>query len=149
MHGLLLPKDINYFSNVTKESLARQLQWHTIAITLLPFTFHLFRLHVYFLLPYTCEILLLLCYQAAQLTHILDEWLKELVEDVEREKAFKRCGSRHEKGEGQGYRCRREKGPSCREFLIDSREEVDRGGGQVRRYRAQAGRGEESDFGLS
>ena len=27
--------------------------------------------------------------QATQLTHVLDEWLKELAEDVEREKALK------------------------------------------------------------
>ena len=28
-------------------------------------------------------------YQVGQLTHVLDGWLKELAEDVEREKAFK------------------------------------------------------------
>ena len=53
------------------------------------FIFLLFRLHAYFLLPYTRDILLLLCYQAVQLTHILDERMKELSEDVEREKALK------------------------------------------------------------
>ena len=31
----------------------------------------------------------MLCYQAAQLTRILDKRLKELVEDTEREKALK------------------------------------------------------------
>lgn len=44
---------------------------------------------MFFLLPYTCDILLLLCCQFAQLTHILDERMKELVEDMEREKALK------------------------------------------------------------
>ncbi|KAL0017274.1 hypothetical protein SO802_004343 [Lithocarpus litseifolius] len=67
VHNLLLPKDIHCFSEATEESLAKRLQWHMIAIT--PnFSFALF---------------------AAQLTHVLGERMKELVEDVEREKALK------------------------------------------------------------
>lgn len=53
----------------------------------LHFSFTLLRIH--FLCFCTCYIWLLLCYQAAQLTYILDERLKELVKDIEREKALK------------------------------------------------------------
>lgn len=86
MQGLLFPEDVNCFLEATEELMARQLQWHTIAVTLY-FSFISFA--SVFPLPYTCDILLLLCYQAARLTYILDERMKELVEDVEREKALK------------------------------------------------------------
>ena len=58
VQGLLLPKDVHFFSGRTKESLAR---WY----------------------------LLLLRYQAAQLTHAIDERLKETAEVAKWEKALK------------------------------------------------------------
>ena len=64
-------------------------------------------------------------------------------------KGLKRCGRGHGEGEGQGCWCRWEKGPSCWEGLVDSREEVGWGGGQAGGYRAQTSRGGEFDFGLS
>ncbi|KAK9987703.1 hypothetical protein SO802_027942 [Lithocarpus litseifolius] len=54
---LLLPEDVHVFYDGTDKSLARRLQWHTIA--------------------------------AAQMTYILNGWLKELAEDAGREKALK------------------------------------------------------------
>ena len=45
--------------------------------------------------------MLLLCYQATQLTHILDERLKELVEDVEKEKALKDVAENMTKEKGK------------------------------------------------
>ena len=30
---LLLPKDIRFFSNSSEDSIVRQLQWHTIAVS--------------------------------------------------------------------------------------------------------------------
>ena len=42
VQGLLLPKDGQFFSDETEESLARRLQWHTIAVTFYPCLFHLF-----------------------------------------------------------------------------------------------------------
>ena len=41
VQGLLLPKDVQFFSDGTEESLARRLQWHNIAVTFYP-SFHLF-----------------------------------------------------------------------------------------------------------
>ena len=32
VQGLLLPDDVHVFLDATEESLARQLQWHTIAV---------------------------------------------------------------------------------------------------------------------
>ena len=58
----------------------------------------MFHLHAYFFLP--CDILLLLCYQTEQLTHILDERMKELAKDTEREKALKDMAE--DKGEEKG-----------------------------------------------
>ena len=42
--GLLLPKDVSAFTEGTKESMGRRLQWHTIAVT---------SLSLYFLSSYT------------------------------------------------------------------------------------------------
>ena len=51
--------------------------------------FSFFLLHVHFLRFCTCYIWLLSFDQAVQLTHVLDERLKELAEDIDREKALK------------------------------------------------------------
>lgn len=42
VHGLLLPEDIQFSSKGTEESLARRLQWHTIAVILHFSLSHLF-----------------------------------------------------------------------------------------------------------
>ena len=39
--GLLLPEDVRFFSNGTKDSIVRRLQWHTIAVTFSYLTSHL------------------------------------------------------------------------------------------------------------
>ena len=38
VHGLLLPEDVHFFSDGTKDSLARRLQWHTVVVTFFSFT---------------------------------------------------------------------------------------------------------------
>ena len=90
MRGLLLPEDVHAFEDRTDESLGKRLQWHTIAITLclsIPYRFlHNF---VVFAIVFFCSTYYRLFYQAAQLSHILDGWLKELAEDAEQEKALK------------------------------------------------------------
>ena len=49
VHGLLLPEDVQFFSDGTKDLLARHLQWHTIAVIFyLTFTFILMRVHSLF-----------------------------------------------------------------------------------------------------
>ena len=91
VHRVLLPEDVQFFSNNFKESIARQLQWHTIAVISSHSFSHLFccmsdliRFFFFLLLS-----LLLWCYQAAQITHILGERMKELAKEAEREKALK------------------------------------------------------------
>jgi len=39
VHGLLLLEDIHFFSDGTEDSLAWQLQWHTVAVIFLSFTY--------------------------------------------------------------------------------------------------------------
>ena len=85
MHGLLLLEDIHVFEDGIDELLARQLTWHTIAVKSRPFASYLFQCTY---IPFAL-ILIVILYQAAQLTHILDGRLKELSEDIEREKALK------------------------------------------------------------
>lgn len=58
-----------------------------IALSPLPFISHLFTSYACFL--FHCDFLLLLCYQATQLSHILDDRMKELAEDAKRERAIK------------------------------------------------------------
>lgn len=41
VRNLLLLEDVQFFSDETEESLARQLQWHTKAVTFYPSVFHL------------------------------------------------------------------------------------------------------------
>ena len=41
VQGLLLPEDVQFFSDGTEESLVRRLQWHNITVTFYP-SFHLF-----------------------------------------------------------------------------------------------------------
>lgn len=41
VHGLLLPEDVQFFSNSFEDSIMRQLQWHTIAIISSHSTSHL------------------------------------------------------------------------------------------------------------
>ena len=89
VQSILLPENVNFYSDGTEESLARWLQWYTIAVTHFLPIFHFFLLHVHFLRFCTCYIWLLLFDQAVQLTHVLDERLKELAEDIEKEKALK------------------------------------------------------------
>ena len=54
-----------------------------------------------FLCLCTCYIWLLLCCHAGQLTYIIDERLKELPEDVEREKALKNVAANMAKEKGK------------------------------------------------
>ena len=91
VHDLLLLMDVHTFEDGTDESLGRRLQWHTIAVTpnslfFLRFYIILFySIHVYVyillfvinLLSLHLYLLLLVC-QAAQLTHILEGWVREL-----------------------------------------------------------------------
>ena len=102
MHGLLLPKDAHTFEDGTDESLGKRLQWHTIAVTPNSLFFPRFYIilfyfiHVYmYILLFIITVLslhlylLLLVCQVAQLTHILEGQVRELAEDVERERALK------------------------------------------------------------
>ena len=98
VHRVLLPEDVQFFSNNFEESIARQLQWHTIAVISSHSFSHLFcctsekkKLLLLLLLFFFFLLLSLLlwCYQAAQIIHILGERMKELVEEAEREKALK------------------------------------------------------------
>ena len=43
VHGLLLPKDVHFFSKVDEDSLVRWLQWHTVVVIFLSFLFRLFK----------------------------------------------------------------------------------------------------------
>lgn len=78
--GLLLPENVHFFSGVNDESLAKRLQWHTIAVTHFPIP-----------LPYTMKRMYSpfslhlpsLCNQAAQLTHFINGRLRKAAEDVE------------------------------------------------------------------
>ena len=102
VHDLLLPVDVHTFEDGTDESLGRWLQWHTIAVTpnslffprfyiILFYSIHLYMyilLFVINVLSLHLYLLLLVC-QAAQLTHILEGWVRELAKDVERERALK------------------------------------------------------------
>ena len=45
---LLLPEDVHFFSGANDESLAKRLQWHTIAVTHLPTLFPLTLKRKYF-----------------------------------------------------------------------------------------------------
>ena len=80
-----MPEDVHFFQGTTKESLARRLQWHIIAVILFSSLFVCF--DAYYFLHLLC--LPFLCCQAAQLTHVLNRRLTELIEDVERENASK------------------------------------------------------------
>jgi len=82
--GLILPEDVHFFSGSTDESLATQLQWHTIAV--MHHFFSLVQMYLHFF-SFLCSTLLY--YQAAQLVHVIEYLLKETVDDVEREKALK------------------------------------------------------------
>ena len=53
VHGLLLPEDVQFFSEGTEESLARRLQWHTIVVILHLSLSHLFDVCACSILPYT------------------------------------------------------------------------------------------------
>ena len=83
VHGLLLSEYVNAFEEGTDESIGRRLQWQ------------LLRYLLFFSLPLTSTrilfvfVLSLLHHQATQLAHILDGWLKDLVEDAGRGKALK------------------------------------------------------------
>ena len=78
--------DVHFFLDGTEELLARRLKWHTIAVTVL---FPLFFIRSDACVFSSPLYLLLLHHQVAQLTHILDERLKEFAKNVEREKALK------------------------------------------------------------
>ena len=43
VHGLLLPEDVCFFSEVDEDSLVRLLQWHTVVVIYLSFLFCLFK----------------------------------------------------------------------------------------------------------
>ena len=43
VHGVLLPKDVRFFSDGDEDSLVQWLQWHTVAVISLSFLFHLFK----------------------------------------------------------------------------------------------------------
>lgn len=78
--------DVRFFLDETEKLLARWLKWHTIVVT---FLFPLFFIRSDAYVFSSPLYLLLLHHQATQLTHILDERLKEFAEDAEREKALK------------------------------------------------------------
>ena len=86
VHGLLLLEDVHAFKDGIDESMGRRLQWHTIAVISCSFSLSPNQLLCTFLL---FLYLSSLPRQAAQLAHILDERLKELADDADREKPLK------------------------------------------------------------
>ena len=102
VHDLLLLEDVQFFSDKIEELLARRLQWHIITVV--------FYLTVTFI--YMCVHDLLLQYQAAQLTHIINERLKELVEDAEQEKALKDVATATAKEKGKAAEAAKKKAQS-------------------------------------
>ena len=83
--GFQLPEDVHFFSGGTDRSLVARLQWHTIAVI----HFTLSSLHKCTCIFPFFSCFLLLCYQAAQLAYVIDNRLKEAIEDADQEKALK------------------------------------------------------------
>ena len=83
--GLLLLEDVHFFSGGTDKSLANWLQWHTIMVVHYPTFLHCLNARV---LSFFSS-LSLLRYQVVQLAYVIDERLKETIEDAKREKALK------------------------------------------------------------
>ena len=73
--------------------------------------------------------MLLLCYQTAQLTHVINERLKETTEDAEREKALKDIAIAMTKEKGKAAEAIEKKGAICGEGTVSGGEKVDRVGG--------------------
>ena len=103
--ALLLPTDMEHYSSYQDEDLVLKLKWHNIAVSISAF-FHpsLFPFSLFFFFPFFFFLFfclsvssrfvlilwsLLLLFQATQLTHVVEGWLKGVMEEADKEKALK------------------------------------------------------------